>query len=203
VNRQVHEEAAVVLYGKNEFDFTIGVTTNKISDTVVHQNFIDNVSDVPARYLKLLRNISLNAQLHSSTIQDARQSARELRLIMGRLEAIVKQLSEGGGHKLRKLVARVDELWMKEGPRIHLIGFGQGVVEPLGALRGILEVKIEGVKPERAEKMAKAMTGDVVICERQKRKREDEDGDERRRRRKAGIRRFGLEKQVGVTVRRG
>lgn len=175
VNKQVHDEGAMVLYGKNEFEFTIGVTTNKISDTVIHQNFIDNVSDVPARYLKLLRNISLNAQLHSSTIQDARQSARESRLIMGRLEAIVKQLSEGNGHELRKLVARVDELWIKEGPRVHLIGFCQGVVEPLGALRGIREVKIEGVKPERAEKMAKAMMGDVIICGGQKRKREEED----------------------------
>lgn len=179
MNKQVHEEAAMVLYGKNEFDFTMGVTTNRISDTVVHQNFIDNVSDVPGRYLRLLRHISLNVQLHSPTVQDARQSARECRLLTGRLEAIVKQLSEGGGHELRRLVARVDELWMKEGPRIHLIGFVQKVVEPLEALRGIRAVKIEGVKPERAEKMAKAMMGDVVVCEGQKRKREDEDGDEK------------------------
>lgn len=65
-------------------------------------------------------------------MQDARQCACEFKLIQERLETPTTDLkcktTEAKGHKLKSLKVRVKELWVNEGPRTHLFGYGESVV---------------------------------------------------------------------------
>ena len=181
LNKQIHHEASPFLYSGNSFECTIGVTTAtwRVDGKVKagQHTFIDNISDIPPRYLVFLKSISLSLQLHSSSMQDARQAARECKLIQERLEIFTNHLM-GKGHKLKILKVQVEELWINEGPRKHLIGLGESAVLGLERLRGVREVVIEGVKKESVlGKLMGLMSGEEVCVtgEGTKRKREDEE----------------------------
>ncbi len=195
LNQQLHKEASPFLYSGNSFECTIGVTTATWREKEVvkagQHTFIDNITDISPRYLVLLKSLSLSLQLHNSSMQDARQAAREAKLIQERLETLTNHLT-GKGHKVKSLKVRVEELWINEGPRKHLIGLGESVVLGLESLRGLKEVVIEGVKKESVlGKLVGLLSGEEVgiTGEGTKRKRESEEvgGEAKRSRQQESV----------------
>ena len=185
-NRQIHEEAAMVLYGGNDFDCTVGITTKIPKEGKYVYNFVDNLSELPYRYLKHMRNVAISVQTHSASVESMRKTAILNRNIQGRLGRVANLWWKG--HALRRLVLKMDELWVKEGPRKDSIGLSQKIMMPMAAVKGAWEVRVEEFVGEKfAETMVEIMMGrfpesedetsEAMAETTQKRKRVDNEED--------------------------
>lgn len=169
VNKQIHEEAACVLYGNNTFEFQIGIhrhnwhvpNYNNICRRE-YFDFVDNCLDLPPRYLQMVKKCLLRIRLVTTPYTVARPTYLRA---LERVTLLTNILSKG--HSLQKLSASLVQ------PRSYLnqpvfqgrhTSCFQNVLEPLGTLHGIRDVKIENVSPVFEVKLTMALKGTEVAC---------------------------------------
>lgn len=169
LNKQVHEEAARVLYGNNTFEFQIGILRHNWHVPNFNNmcrreyfDFVDNFLDLPPRYLQMVKKCLLRIRLVTSPYIIARPTYLRA---LERVTLLANILSKG--HSLQKLSASLVQ------PRSFLNqpifrgrheSYFQNLLEPLGTLHGIRDVKIENVTPIFEVKLTMALKGTEVAC---------------------------------------
>lgn len=166
LNKQIHDEAAPVLYGSNTFEFQIGLNRHNwhVADynnmcRREHFDFIDNFVDLAPQYLRMVKKCSLRIRLLTTPYVIARTTYLRA---LERVQAFTTILSQG--HSLQKLSASLVQ------PRTYLyhrgrrVSFFENVLEPLGTLHGIRDVQIENVTPVFEVKLTMALKGPEPAC---------------------------------------
>lgn len=169
LNKQIHDEAARVLYGNNIFEFQLGLhkhhwhlpNYNNMCRRE-YLDFVDNFLDLPPQYLRMVKKCVLRVRLVSTPYIIAQ--ATYLRALE-RITLLTQILSKG--HSLQKLYVSIIQ------PRSYFnlpISYErrtpkfENVLEPLGTLHGIRDVKIENVTPAFKVKLTRALKGSEIAC---------------------------------------
>lgn len=169
LNKQIHDEAARVLYGNNTFEFQLGLhqhhwhlpNYNNMCRRE-YLDFVDNFLDLPPQYLRMVKKCLLRIRLFSTPYIIAQ--ATYLRALE-RITLLTQILSEG--HSLQKLSVSIVQ------PRSYFslpISYGrrtpcfQNVLEPFGTLHGIRDVEIKNVTPAFEVKLTMALKGSEIAC---------------------------------------
>lgn len=169
LNRQIHDEAARILYGNNTFEFQIGL--HRHNWHVLHHSnlcrqeyfdFVDNFLDLPTQYLRMVKKCVLRIQLVTSPYTVARPTYLSA---LERVTLLAEIWSQG--HSLQELSACLIQPRTYFSPTIRhgrdILRF-QNVLEPLATLYGIRDVRIESVTPVFEAKLTKALKGTEVAC---------------------------------------
>lgn len=170
LNKQIHDEAARVLYGSNTFEFQIGVHRHNWHIPNYNNlcrreyfDFDDNFLDLPPHYLRMVRKCSLRIRLLASPYLVARDTYLKA---LERVTLLTEIWSKG--HSLLKLSASlvypqscINQTCIHHG---HTFPQYQNVLEPLGALYGIRDVRIDNVEPVFQWKLTMALKGNEVAC---------------------------------------
>lgn len=159
VNKQIHLEAARVLYGSNEFIVPVGINNyNWYKFSKIFRDPIESFVDLPNRYLRMVRKCELRIRLPTLKMTDCKEAYL---LAKSRLEKLASAV-KGQNHSLKKLKiillgwSEIRQEFVDEIPRL------QNVLEPLGAVNGISYVTIEGVEPDFMAKLKNALTGNQI-----------------------------------------
>ena len=161
VNKQIHFEAARVLYGSNEFIVPIGI--NCLNWFKFYDNFRDPIEsfvDLPCHYLKMVRKCELRIRLPPLMMKDCKKAYLQAK---SRLEKFADAM-KGQDHSLKKLRIILFGWSDRRKDFVHKIPRLQNVLEPLGAVNGISDVTIEGVEPDFMAKLKNALTGNKIAC---------------------------------------
>ena len=164
-SRQVHQEAARVLYGENSFHFC------HISDPVGHNRRWaareENLTRVPSEYLKMITkctlDICINAYGPAWPLDPATQTAAYLD--SKRRLADFAALFCGIEHSLREVTVRFNQIDISGQNYRLCLQKCQNVLEPLGAIYGVTtSVVVRGVTPDLGAKLSMAMISSTLAC---------------------------------------
>ena len=158
VNQQVHDEAARVLYGDNDFTFQAEFFrySNIASYGVRYPqyfNFVDSFLNIAPHYLRMIRTCYLQ-------VSPPLDRPQYLRVLEG-ISLLAEILREG--HSLKFLTVSFGDIWQSSFMQARASKF-ENVLEPLGTVQRIRHVQIKNVTPEFEVKLTLAMKGSEVAC---------------------------------------
>lgn len=165
VNRQVHDEAARVLYGDNKFTFQVWFYGRNRDPEVLHGirypqdfPFAHNFLRIAPNYLRMVRRCDLQVWLPVKTLNLYRPTYLR---VFDRVSLLAETLCIG--HSLQSLTVTLKR-FVREDCFARDISFFQNVLEPLGTVAGIRDVRIMNVTPEFEVKLTMAMKGSEIAC---------------------------------------
>lgn len=166
VNKQIHLEAASVLYGNNEFVFRVGVQRHNwhvvttLGCRQEYYDFADNVLGLAPYYLQMIRKCHLRVRLLTTPFNVARPAYLNAKEVI----TLLADVFHNRDHCLQKLTITLSAYQSDWGRPRHDVSFFENVLEPLGTICCIREVEIQGVTPEFEVKMTNATMGPEMAC---------------------------------------
>lgn len=168
VNKQIHHEAANVLYGENDFQFILGITRGYPREWIgnhfepPYHDFRDNLTKIAPKYVKMIRRCAVEVRMPGFPWTKARKIFLEYKTRLSTFAA----LFGGNEHSLQRVGVYFNKCF-RDGYYFppSCVRQCQNVLEPLATIHGVtLSAIVSGVTPAFEAKISMAMTSKEVAC---------------------------------------
>ena len=169
LNRTIHVEAASVLYGENQFQFVLAITTRRPYIKArnfwepAYYEFRSNLATVSEEYVRMIKTCTIEVRLPTFPWNRAKTIYLQY---CERLAAFAACFG-GDDHSLRKVAILFNRCFRKETYfPLSCLRTSQNVLETLATIHGVRHsVTVGGVTPAFEAKLSLAMKSKVIACE--------------------------------------